>query len=289
MGETELVIITGLSGAGKSTAMRCFEEMGYFTVDNMPPALLPLFVKLCAERDEPVRHIAAVVDIRGGHFFDEAVAALDELDEMNSLYRVLFLDATTEALVKRFKESRFPHPLADEGRPLVECLEAERALLNEIKGRASVVLNTSAGTSRQLRGEILRLFTPSDGPRRRTVQIVSFGFKYGLPTDVDYVIDVRYLRNPHHEPELRPLTGAEPAVRAYIETDPRTEELRRRLVDLLAFVLPAHWEEGRWYVSLGVGCTGGKHRSVLLASDLARWAEEQGYRVHLHHRDLGRE
>ncbi len=289
MGATELVIVTGMSGAGKSTAVRCFEEMAYFTVDNMPPGLLPTFVRLCAEREPPVEHVAAVVDARGGEFFDDIRAALDELAETQVPFRILFLDSGTETLVQRFKENRFPHPLQHQHDSLLHSLEAERHLLEELKGRASVVLDTSATTVRQLRGEILRLFAIEPGAQRQTVQIVSFGYKYGIPPDVDYLFDVRYLRNPHHEPELRPHTGEHAGVRAYVEEDPRTEPLRRRLFDLVDFVLPAHWEEGRWYVSFAVGCTGGKHRSVMVAADLAAHCESAGLHVVLQHRDCGRE
>ena len=289
MAATELVIVSGLSGAGKSTAVRCFEEMGYFTVDNMPPALLPMFARLCAEREPPVTHVAAVVDVRGGEFFDHIRPALDELDETSVPYRILFLDALTDTLLARFKESRFPHPLAHRCDSLLACIETERHLLEPVKERASVVLDTSAETVRQLRGQILRLFTPDTGTRQRTVQVISFGFKYGLPPDVDYLFDVRYLRNPHHDLELRPHTGEHPGVREYVEADPRTAQLRAHLFALVDFVLPNHWDEGRWYVSLAVGCTGGKHRSVMLASDLAAHCEQAGYRVVVQHRDLGRE
>ncbi|NUQ00797.1 MAG: hypothetical protein HUU35_13185, partial [Armatimonadetes bacterium] len=222
-------------------------------------------------------------------FFDDVKAALDDLDEAGVLYRILFLDASTDSLVQRFKELRFPHPLHHLCESLLDCIETERRRLEELKGRASVVLDTTGETVRQLRGEILRLFTPGRGTRQRTVQVISFGYKYGIPPDVDYLFDVRYLRNPHHVDELRPFTGEHPEVRAYVDEDPRTAVLREKLNDLLAFVLPAHWDEGRWYVSLGVGCTGGKHRSVMLAADLAAWCESQGYHVVLQHRDRGRE
>lgn len=289
MAETQLVIVTGLSGAGKSTAVRCFEEMGYFTVDNLPPALLPTFVRLCAERVPPVEHVATVIDIRGGEFFEDIRAALDDLDEAGQPYRVLFLNASDAALTRRFKEHRFPHPLAVHIDSLAECLSTERQRLEELKGRASVVIDTSDDTVRQLRSEILRLFTPYQGTRKKTVQVMSFGFKYGLPPDVDYLFDVRFLKNPHHDLNLRPHTGENPEVRAYIESDPRTAELREKLFGLVDYVLPHHWEEGRWYVSFAIGCTGGKHRSVMMALDVAAHCEAMGYDVVLQHRDRGRE
>jgi UPF0042 nucleotide-binding protein len=287
--ETDLVIITGLSGAGKSTAVRCFEQMGYFTVDNMPPALLPTFVGLCQQQASPVEHIAAVVDVRGGEFFADARAALDSLADLGVPHRVLFLDALTDSLVSRFKEHRVPHPLHARCDSLLEAIEAERRLLQELKERASVVLDTSEEPVQQLRDEIVRLFSVETGPKRSTVQLVTFGYKYGIPPDVDYIFDVRFLRNPHHDLELRPHTGEDPRVRAYIEVDPRAQELVGRLAGLLDYVLPEHWTEGRRYVSIGIGCTGGKHRSVYVAIELARHCEELGHRVVLQHRDLGRE
>lgn len=289
MAATELVLITGLSGAGKSTAVRCFEEMGYFTVDNMPPALLPTFVELCQGRAEPVEHVAAVVDVRGGDFFRDILAALDELDERAVHYRVLFLESETDVLVTRFKEHRFPHPLLNRCESLLDCIETERRLLGDLKARATVVLDTSDTSVRQLRGEILRLFPLEPESDQRTVLLITFGYKFGVPQDADYLFDVRFLSNPHYDPELRPLTGEDRRVRDYVEADPRTAALRVRLVELLDLVLPAHWEEGRRYVSIGIGCTGGKHRSVVIALALARHLEAQGYRAVVQHRDMGRE
>lgn len=287
MNPTQLVIITGMSGAGKSTAVRCFEELGYFTVDNMPPSLLPTFVELCAARTPPIRHVAAVVDVRGGSFFDDVRSALDALELSGTPYQVLFLDSTTDELVKRFKEHRLEHPL--HAGSLTESIARERELLTELKAAAGVVLDTSTTSVRQLRGELMNLFPVDGESEQRTVQVLSFGFKYGMPPDVDYIFDVRYLRNPHHDPELRPLTGDDPRVAAYIDQDPRTAELARRLGEFCDFVLPAHWDEGRRYVSLGIGCTGGKHRSVVLANRLGEHCETAGYRVVLQHRDRDRE
>ena len=245
MAQTQLVIVTGMSGAGKSTAIRCLEDMGYFAIDNMPPSLLPTFVQLCAQQERPVSHVAAVIDVRGGEFFDDIVSALDELDQAGAPYRIVFLDAGTEVLLSRFKEHRVRHPLQDDGRSLLDAIETERELLGELKGRASVVLDTSDETPRALRGELSKLFSVSEGGNEMLVHIISFGFKHGMPADVDYVFDVRYLRNPHHDPQLRPFTGDDPRVRAYVEEDPRTAEVRRRLCDFMDFVLPQHAEEGR--------------------------------------------
>ncbi len=289
MAQTQLVIVTGMSGAGKSTAIRCLEDMGYFAIDNMPPSLLPTFVQLCAQQERPVSHVAAVIDVRGGEFFDDIVSALDELDQAGAPYRIVFLDAGTEVLLSRFKEHRVRHPLQDDGRSLLDAIETERELLGELKGRASVVLDTSDETPRALRGELSKLFSVSEGGNEMLVHIISFGFKHGMPADVDYVFDVRYLRNPHHDPQLRPFTGDDPRVRAYVEEDPRTAEVRRRLCDFMDFVLPQHAEEGRRYVSIGVGCTGGKHRSRVVAAYLAEHLERNGYRVVRQHRDRYRE
>lgn len=286
---TDLVLITGLSGAGKSSAARCFEEMGYFTVDNLPPSLLPTFTALCGQRDEPIEHLAVVIDVRGRELFETIAAALDDLDEAGLPYRILYLDADDDTLVSRFKEHRVPHPLASRHGSLLECIEAERGLLEEMKSRASVVLDTGGETVRELRGEILRLFPLESGERTHTVQIVTFGFKYGLPPDVDYVFDVRFLRNPHHVPELRPFTGDDPRVAAYVYEDERTAVIIDQYKDLLDFVLPEHWTEGRFYVSVGVGCTGGKHRSVVVGNALAEHCEQLGYRVVLQHRNRGQE
>ncbi|MBI2299745.1 MAG: RNase adapter RapZ, partial [Armatimonadetes bacterium] len=286
MAHTELVIITGLSGAGKSTAVRCFEEMGYFTVDNMPPALLPTFVTLCTERATPVEHVAAVVDIRGGQFFDAVSQALDDLDQGGVRYRILFLGSQTDVLVSRFKEHRFPHPLHAQCDSLLSCIETEREILSELKARASVVLDTSVETVRQLRGEVMRLFPLEPESDQRTVFLTSFGFKYGIPADLDFLFDVRFLANPHYEAELRPLTGEDARVQAYVDADPRTATLEEHLGRLLDFVLPELWAEGRRYVSLGIGCTGGKHRSVVLALKLAERCRERGYRTVVQQRDM---
>lgn len=286
---TELVLVTGLSGAGKSTAVRCFEEMGYFTVDNMPPALLPTFVELCQQRAAPVEHVAAVVDIRGGAFFADVQGALDQLDEAGIAYRILFLDSQTETLVSRFKEHRFPHPLLTQCDSLLDCIETERRLLSELKARSSVTIDTSDESVRQLRSEIMRLFAIDPAGRGNTVHLITFGFKYGVPSEVDYCFDVRFLANPYYDPELRPRTGEDPSVQAFVDADPRTAEVLLRIEGLLELVLPAHWEEGRRYVSIGVGCTGGKHRSVHVARQLAAFLEGLGYQTVLRHRDLGRE
>lgn len=289
MAATQLVILTGLSGAGKSSAIRCFEEMGWFTVDNMPPAMLPTFVQLCGEQEAGVTQVAAVVDIRGGEFFGHTLGALDELDNAGVSYRIVYLDSSTDALLARFKEHRALHPLQQRCGSLLEAIETERELLQDLKGRASVVLDTSAETVRQLKAELQKLFRAEQVDGQLTVQIVTFGFKHGIPPDVDYVFDVRFLRNPHYDPELRPFTGDDPRVRAFVEADGRAEELRLRLVNFLDFVLPQHLAEGRSYVGIGVGCTGGRHRSRVVGAYLAEHLAAEGYRVVRQHRERYRE
>jgi UPF0042 nucleotide-binding protein len=289
MARTQLVILTGLSGAGKTAAMRCFEEIGWFTVDNLPPALLPTFVQLCSQQEPPVEHVAVVVDVRGGEFFEDIVSALDDLDLAGWPYRILFLDAAADVLLSRFKEHRVAHPLQGRCDGLPACIETERELLGELKGRATVVLDTTDLTARQLRGQIHKLFPIEAESGTLTVQLITFGYKHGIPPDVDYLFDLRYLRNPHHDALLRPFTGDDPRVRAYVEADPRTAEVRGRLCDFLGWVLPQHWEEGRRYVAIGLGCTGGKHRSRVMAGYLAEHLTSLGYRVIRQHRDRFRE
>lgn len=282
----QLVILTGMSGAGKTVAMQSFEDMGYFCVDNMPPSLLPKFWELVKESGKLTK-IALVIDLRSRAFFDEIVTALESMDNTSLVTtKIVFLDASDEELVSRYKETRRTHPLAMNGRVIVG-IKSERELLEEIKGRAQLVIDTSTLTPRQLREKINSNFKTADTELFR-IELVSFGFKYGLPIDADVVMDVRFLPNPHYVDNLRPLTGQDKPVYDYVMKQPETEVFYRKFTDLLEYVLPGYKKEGKNNVTVAIGCTGGKHRSVALVERIAQKIKNDGYPVHITHRDKGK-
>ena len=282
----QLVIITGMSGAGKTVAMQSFEDMGYYCVDNMPPSLLPKFWELIHETGKETK-IALVMDLRAGDFFEDIQSSLELLQNTSYITtRIVYLDANDEELVSRYKETRRSHPLAPEGR-LTEGIQRERDLLKEIRLRAQLVLDTTDLTPRQLRERIIDEFHGLDNPLFR-VQLVSFGFKYGNPIDADIVMDVRFLPNPHYIDELRPLTGMDEEVYDYVMRQPETEPFFRKFTDLLEYCLPGYKREGKNTITIAIGCTGGKHRSVALVERTARKLESDGYFVHTTHRDKNR-
>ena len=284
--DLQLVVVTGLSGAGKTQAIHALEDLGFFCVDNLPPALLAPFAALCRQPDSPVRRVAVVMDVRGGDWFDQAVEALQELDKAGVFYRIVFLEASDEALVKRFKETRRRHPLAPQGR-LLEGIRAERQRLGALRGRAHVILDTSELTPRQLRERIADLWGGPETPRL-IAHVVSFGFRYGLPADADLVFDVRFLPNPHYVPDLQPMTGLDDRVREYVLRWPSARRLLEQLQELLDFLLPQYINEGKTQLTVAVGCTGGQHRSVVIAEALAAHLRNQGHRVLVEHRDVER-
>ena len=281
----EFTIVTGMSGAGKTQALKCLEDRGFFCVDNLPPALIPTFADLIRESPQRIERVALVSDVRGGEFFDQLFEALEELKERGIRYRILFLEASDEVLVRRFKESRRPHPLQRDGKSLEEAIREERERLRELRERADKVIDTSELTIHDLRRTIERDFLATE-PDGMAVSIVSFGFKYGIPPDADLVFDVRFLKNPNYEPALKPLDGRNRAVRDYVLSDPTSREFLRRLFGLIEFSLPHYAREGKPYLSIAIGCTGGRHRSVAIAEELARFLRERGYRVSVHHRDI---
>ncbi|MBO2521021.1 MAG: RNase adapter RapZ [Clostridia bacterium] len=286
MTNTQLVIVTGLSGAGKSEAIRSFEDLGYFCVDNLPPALIPKFAELCAHSEGKAAKAALVTDIRGRHFFDSLQDALEELERKGFTYEILFLEASDEALVRRFKETRRRHPLATGG-DIVQAIAEERARLEEIRGRAHRIVDTSSMTPRQLRAGIEAAYGDPGGGSP-SVTVVSFGFKHGLPIDADMVFDVRFLPNPHYVEKLRHLSGLDEAVADYVFRWPVTQRYLEKLFDMMDFVMPQFVAEGKSHLVLAVGCTGGKHRSVAIGEKLGAHLRERGYRVRVHHRDLDR-
>lgn len=278
------VIVTGLSGAGKSEVSKCFEDLGYFCVDNLPPALIGKFAELCMQSDGRINRVALVVDIRGGGFFDDIAGALGELEEKGFAYEILFLEAQDQALVRRFKETRRRHPLSVSG-SVLEGIRSERERLQELRGKATRIVDTTDLSVRDLRRQLTSAYGLSPGGDRFQVSIVSFGYKHGLPLDADLVFDVRFLPNPHYVESLHDLDGNERAVVDYVMKWPTAARFLNRLCDLMDFLLPQYRKEGRSGVLTAVGCTGGQHRSVVIANRLGEYLRERGYLVSIDHRD----
>ncbi|MBE0466616.1 MAG: RNase adapter RapZ [Candidatus Desulforudis sp.] len=288
MAATRLLIVTGMSGAGKTQAVRCLEDLGFFCVDNLPPKLIPKFAELCAQTTGRIERIALVVDIRGGEFFNKVLDVLDDLEKQGVRYEILYLEASNETLVRRFKESRRPHPLKPAGE-IVEGIEDERQALREMRGLAHKIIDTSNFSVAQLKQEITNLYGGNGDQERLAITNVSFGYKYGIPLDADLVIDVRFLPNPHYVPELQPLTGLDEPVKKYVFDSPTTHEFLSRLESLFDFLIPQYIREGKTTLTLAIGCTGGKHRSVALADWLGERLREHKHRIAVRHRDLGRD
>lgn len=281
---TRFVIITGLSGAGKTEAVRSFEDLGYFCVDNLPPELIPKFAEMLVRSGGQLSRIALVSDIRGGAFFDHLFDALAELEQVGFEYTILFLEAADDVLVRRFKETRRRHPLMGEG-TILDGIARERERLKELRRRARITIDTSAFTPRDLKEAITGRFV-ENGRRDPEVTVMSFGFKHGVPIDADLVFDVRFLPNPHWVDELRPLTGRDAVIDEYVFQHPPADRFMEKTEDFLEFLMEQYTQEGRNHISLGIGCTGGRHRSVAVALRLAAFLRSRGLRVTVHHRDL---
>jgi UPF0042 nucleotide-binding protein len=282
-----LLVITGMSGAGKTLALHALEDAGYFCVDNLPPKLLPTLVDLCSQSRQPIVKVALVADVRGGEFFRDLTNAVNKLRSESYEVRVFFLEASDEVLVQRYKETRRRHPLSNNGRDLLQAIQLEREQLAEIRELADEVIDTSGLTPQQLRDEILRRLQLGDGTTMQ-VKVVSFGFKYGVPVDADLVFDVRFLPNPNYDPALRPLTGQDERVKEFVLKQTETKEFLSRLKALLEFTLPLYRREGKSYLTIAVGCTGGRHRSVTLAEAIAEIVKANGFVCTVVHRDIGR-
>ncbi|CAM3179724.1 RNase adapter RapZ [Filibacter tadaridae] len=282
--DMELVIITGMSGAGRTVAMQSFEDLGFYCIDNLPPELLVTFLDLMMKSEKRMRRIAAVMDTRGGDLFDSLIGALDGLLHTEGVSsRILFLEADDETLVKRYKETRRSHPLANGGLPLAG-IRKERQLLSEMKGRARSIYNTSKLKPRQLREKIITEFSTS-GDSGFTVNFISFGFKHGMPIDADVVFDVRFLPNPFYIEELKPKTGLDKEVSDYVLKWSDTRLLIEKLSDLFKFLIPQYKNEGKSQVVIAFGCTGGQHRSVTLAEFFGKRFKEE-YKTFITHRDI---
>jgi len=283
----EMVVLTGMSGAGRSTAANALEDQGWFVVDNLPPALLPSLLEVSDRGAHGPMRIAAVVDARGGEFFADLTAALIQLEAVGIHPRVLFLEADDDELVRRFEGSRRPHPLQGTGR-VVDGIAAERVLLADLRDRADLLVDTSDLNVHQLRARIDQAFS-GDSRADLRVTVMSFGFKYGLPPDADLVVDCRFLPNPHWVPTLRPHTGQDQDVASYVLGQPAAGEFLDAYEPALLVVLNGYSHEGKRYALVAVGCTGGKHRSVAMAEEIARRLGHDGVDVRVEHRDLGRE
>lgn len=280
----ELVIITGMSGAGKTVAVQVFEDLGYYCVDNIPPELLPTFLTLMKNSEKRITKIAVVMDLRGREFFSSVIESLDVLMADEEIKpQILFLDADDETLVRRYKETRRVHPLAPLGLPL-EGIKAEREMLSEIKGRAKKVYNTSSMKPRELRERISLEFSNSSAPIF-SVNVMSFGFKHGMPIDADLVFDVRFLKNPYYVEELRYKTGLQTEVSSYVLATEETQTLIAKLTDLFQFMIPQYKSEGKSQLVIAFGCTGGQHRSVTLAEYFGRLLS-QSEQTAITHRDI---
>ena len=285
----KFILISGLSGAGKSKAASFLEDMGYYVVDNMPAALIPKFAELCMASPGRYDKVVLVTDIRGGQTFDGLFDALDKLHDMGCDYKILFVEASVEAIIKRYKETRRNHPLSKTGRSLEEAVQLERSALEPVRQRAEYIVDTSALPTAKLRGEMLRLFGSGDTASAMSVSVISFGFKYGIPIEADLVFDVRFLPNPYYIAELRHQTGLDQGVWDFIFGYQQTRDFMKHLEGLIGFLLPLYVEEGKTALVIGVGCTGGHHRSVAITRALAEFIRQKGYSAAENHRDMTRD
>jgi RNase adapter protein RapZ len=284
----DFVIITGLSGAGKSYAIKCFEDMGFFCVDNLPTTLMPTFAELAARSPQSIRRVALGIDVREGEYLSHLLDVLAELKRRHHTVEVLFLEASEEALVRRYHESRRRHPVAGEGN-ILDGIRAERKAMAHMREIADRIVDTSALTVHQFKALLVELYVAPKARPGLATSLVSFGFKHGIPFEADLVFDVRFLANPHFVEALRPLDGRDERVREFIFKHDEGRELRRRLEDLLAFLLPCYEREGKAYLTIAIGCTGGRHRSVAFVEELRNFLSGIGFAPTVVHRDLDRE
>ena len=281
------LIVTGQSGAGKSRTASTLEDLGYYCVDNLPPELITQFAEVCLATTGRYDRVALVSDVRAGQNFDGLLTSLDALDAMGCKYSIVYVEAETEEIIKRYKETRRSHPLSKDGTPLAVAVVKEKQLLSRVLARANFIIDTTSLSTARLRSELIRLF--EDQPERAmVVNVLSFGFKYGIPLDADLVLDVRFLPNPYYIAELKPKSGLTPEVRDFIFAYQQTQDYLQKLEDLLAYTLPLYFEEGKTGLVIAVGCTGGRHRSVAVAKEIGDFVMKRGYPTVVNHRDIAR-
>jgi RNase adapter protein RapZ len=283
----QFVVITGLSGSGKGSVLKAFEDLGFYCVDNLPVDLIPMFAELCATPGSRIERAAVVVDIRGGEALSQLPEMYRGLDGLHLKTALVFLEANDAALVRRFVETRRPHPMGRD-LPVREGIRLERLLLKPMRQLADVTIDTTKMNVHELRDSIQSRFGRLEKRQRMLVAVASFGFRYGVLSDADLVFDVRFLPNPQYDQKLRPKTGRDLAVQRYIDSFHETREFVKRVTDLLLYLLPQYMREGKSYLTIGFGCTGGRHRSVAMAEKLAERISREGYKVKVTHRDVGK-
>ena len=281
------LIVSGMSGAGKSRAVATLEDLGYYCVDNLPISLIPRFAEICLAATERYERVALVTDVRAGGDFQQLFDSLDSIKSMGCDYRILFLNTDTPTLIRRYKETRRKHPLMEKGMSMTAAIEKEREMLSGLRDRADFVVDTTGLSAAGLRERLLALFSTETGAAFEVI-VQSFGFKYGLPLEADLVFDVRFLPNPYYIPELKHQTGLDEPVRSFVFKYQQTLDFVTKTEDLLSFLLPNYLDEGKTDLVIAVGCTGGKHRSVCIAKELFEFVSKKGYAATLSHRDMGR-
>ena len=280
------IIVTGMSGAGKTEATRSLEDMGYFCVDNLPPKLIPKFAEACVQSQGKISKVALVIDIRGGIFFDDLFESLNYLKNEDFKYEILFLDASDEILVKRFKETRRSHPLAP-GSRIITGISTERNKLREVKDRADIIIDTSKYAIKDLREEMSKNYGDLKEPEKQlSITILSFGFKYGIPVDSDLVFDVRFIPNPFYIPQLKPYSGNDEPVKNYVLEQEESKVFIKKTIELLEFLIPNYKKEGKRQLIISIGCTGGRHRSVAIANNIYENLLDKNFNISVEHRDI---
>ncbi|MBI3610659.1 MAG: RNase adapter RapZ [Nitrospirae bacterium] len=286
--DLKLVIVSGLSGSGKTTALKCFEDLGFFCVDNLPPTLLPVFANLCMQSSSRIKKVAVGMDIRERDFLQDFLTVSDRMKHDGYSHELIFFEAKDEVLVRRFSETRRPHPLA-KNRLVLEGIRQEREELAELKRRSDRIIDTSAFTIHQLKEVVSQYYADRGESRKPSITIISFGYKYGIPYEIDLLFDARFLQNPNFVAELKPLTGEDPAVRKYIFERPEARKFIDQVKSFLAFLIPFYEKEERPYLTVAIGCTGGRHRSVAVAHRLSTDLKAAHYEVTVRHRDIERD